>query len=223
MKMVKGKVLLFALLLIFATSLYAGEVHNCNSEVYYSTGCTSMYVLVCPAGDFTPIAEGCGGTDDYIRIEVKDDTDAGIPGIPWSDYWLDACDTAQELYLCAGSIEADSLTNGDGETTLSDPIAAGGCILSGGVYVAVQNVPIEGSGCSGPICLDMMVKSPDLTKDGSVGLSDFGVFGDAFGTEDGVTPPPGKAYDPCCDYNNDSRVNLSDLGYFGDHWQHECQ
>lgn len=216
--MVKGKVLLFSLLLIFATSIYAGEVDNCNSEVYYSTGCTSMYLLVCPAGDFTPVSEGCGGTGDYIRVEVKDGTDAGIPGIPWTDYWLDACTTGQELYLCAGAVTADSLTNANGETTISDPIAAGGCILTGGVYLAVQNIPIEGSACAGPICLSMIVKSPDLTKDGHVDLSDFGVFGDAFGTSTGDVD-----YDPCCDYTDDGNVNLSDLGYFGDHWQHECQ
>jgi hypothetical protein len=221
--MVKGKVLLFSLLLIFATSVYAGEVHNCNSEVYYSTGCTSMYLLVCPAGDFMAIRDACGGSGDYIRVVVKDDTDAGIPGIPWTDYWMDACDTGQALYLCASGVTADSLTNSNGETTISDPIAAGGCILSGGVYLAVQNVVIEGSACSGPICLNMVVKSPDLTKDGKVNLSDFGAFSDSFGTEDGVTPPAGKTYDPCCDYSGDNRINLSDFGYFSDHFLHECQ
>lgn len=218
--MVKGKVLLFSLLLIFATSLTAGEVDDCESEVYYANGCTQMYLLVCPAADFDRIDEAC--TDDsydYIRVVAKDASGNGIAGIPWTDYWLDACDTAQELYVCAGGVGADSLTNSNGETTISDPIGAGGCILTGGVYVAIQNNPVlEKPECTSMICLPMIVKSPDMNKDGSVDLSDFGVFGNAFGTQTGDAN-----YDPCCDYNDDGYVNLSDLGYFGDHWQHVCQ
>ncbi len=47
--MFKGKVLLFSLLLVFATSLYAGDVDECESEA--GTSC-ALRVSICPAGDF---------------------------------------------------------------------------------------------------------------------------------------------------------------------------
>jgi hypothetical protein len=218
--MVKGKVLLFSLLLIFATSLYAGEVNDCESEVYYENGCAQMYLLVCPAADFDRVDEAC--TDDsydFIRVIAKDASGNGVAGVPWTDYWLDACDPAQELYICAGGVTADSLTNSDGETSISDPIGAGGCILSGGVYLAIQNnVVLTSPACTEVTCLNMIVKSPDLEKSGKVDLSDFGTFGDAFGSSEGD-----DNWNECCDYTDDGQVNLSDFGFFGDHWQHECQ
>jgi len=130
-----------------------------------------------------------------------------------SDYWLDACDGAQALYLCAGAVTADSMTNENGETTISDAVSGGGCITSGGVYVAIQNNTIlEAPECTAPICLNMEVKSPDINADGSVGLSDFSTFVPCYGgTED------------CVDFNWDGSVTLSDFSTFVAHYNHECQ
>ena len=212
--MIKGKVLLFALLLVFATSVTAGEVNDCLSTVSLSV--TPMHLLVCPAGDFQDMGDDAGS---YIIITVRDGVGAGIPSIPTSDYWLDACDAGQALYLCAGGVAADSMTNALGQTTISDAMSAGGCILTQGVYVAVQNVTIvQSPACTDPVCLDIVVKSPDLSTDGVVGLADFGIFQTSYGSSAG-----GPLYNECCDYKDDDVIGLSDFGYFTAHYNHECQ
>ena len=215
--MFKGKVLLFSLLLglLLATSLYAGDVDNCQSEVYLST--TPMRVSICPQGDFEEIYTGGGGTSDYIRVIARDSGGNGIPGIPWTDYWIQACDAGEELCLCAQPIVADSLTNENGETTISGRIAGGGCALNG-VYIAIQGRTIvESPSCVDPVCLNMVIVSPDLNADCYVNLSDFGIFATSYNTTQGDSD-----FDTCCDYNDDNICDLSDFGFFGEHYQHQC-
>ena len=216
--MFKGKVLLFSLLLVFATSLYAGEVDECLSTAGVS--CTGMIVNICPAGDFENIREGCvgvGGTD-YIWVEVLDGGGVGIGGIPWTDFWLNACDPGQELCLCASPVRADSLTNSYGRTTIGTRIAGGGCVLSGGLYIAVQGKTIvEGTLCDITTCLDIEIHSPDFTGDCSVSLADFQPFTQTYNVALGT---PG--YNACFDFNDDDAVSLSDFAFFAEHYQHVC-
>ena len=213
--MFKGKVLLFSLLLVFATSLYAGDVDECESEA--GTSC-SLRVSICPAGDFEFIRNGCGGDADYIWVEVKDAAGVGIAGIPWTDYWMNACDEGQELCLCASPMAADSLTNTAGRTTFSGRIAGGGCILTGGMYVACQGKTfLDFATCTTPICIDIMIVSPDINADCLVNLSDLSFFGQSYNKQLGDA-----GYDPCCDYNDDDWCNLSDFSFLGEHYQHEC-
>lgn len=213
--MFKGKVLLFSLLLVFATSLHAGDVDECQSEA--GTSC-SLRVSVCPAGDFEFIREGCGGDADYIWVEVKDALGVGIAGVPWTDYWMNACTAGLELCLCASPIVADSLTNDLGRTTFSGRMAAGGCILSGGMFVACQGKTfLELPACAAPICIDIVIVSPDLQADCAVNLSDLSIFGQSYNKQNG---DPG--YDSCCDYNDDDFCNLSDFSFLGEHYQHTC-
>jgi hypothetical protein len=212
--MIKGKVLLFALLLVLATSVYAGEVDDCLSTV--SLSASPLHMLICPAGDFDDMGDDLGG---YIMITAVDGSGIGIPSIPWSDYWIDACDGTQALYLCCNAINADSLTNALGQTTLSDPISGGGCITSGGVFVAIQGKQIlEAPGCTDPVCLDMEIKSPDLTADGFVALDDFGIFAPSYGSSVGDAN-----WNECCDYDWNGCIDLPDFGSFANHYQHECQ
>jgi hypothetical protein len=213
--MFKGKVLLFSLLLVFATSLYAGDVDECLSDA--GTSC-ALRVSCCPAADFEFIREGCGGDADYIWVEIRDDAGVGIQGVPWTDYWMNACDELQELCLCAGPITADSLTNVNGRTTFSGRIGAGGCILTGGMYVACQGKTIvDEPSCLDPTCINIVIVSPDLNVDCAVNLSDLSYFGQSYNLQLGDT-----GYNPCCDYNDDDWCNLSDFSYFGEHYQHEC-
>ena len=213
--MFKGKVLLFSLLLVFATSLHAGDVDECWSEA--GTSC-SLRVSICPAGDFEFIRNGCDGDTDYIWVEVKDATGVGIAGIPWTDYWMNACDAGQELCLCASPIAADSLTNTAGRTTFSGRISAGGCILTGGMYVACQGKTfMDVATCTAPICIDIIVVSPDINADCIVNLSDLSFFGQSYNMQLGDV-----GYDPCCDYNDDDWCNLSDFSFLGEHYQHAC-
>jgi hypothetical protein len=214
--MFKGKVLLFSLLLVFATSLYAGDVDGIKSLA--GTSC-SLRVSICPAGDFEPISMGCGGTADYIWVEVKDASGNGIDGIPWTDYWMDACDELQELCLCATPIAADSLTNALGRTTFSGTFAAGGCILTGGMFVSCQGKTFLDEGGAGqpPICIDIVIVGPDLNKDCVVNLSDLTFFGTSYNKQLGDA-----GYDPCCDWNDDDWCDLSDFSFLGEHYEHTC-
>jgi hypothetical protein len=213
--MVKGIILLFSLLAVFAASAFANGWDDCLSECYLSS--SPMRVSICPAGDFEFIREGAGGDSDYIRVIVRTDYGTGIAGIPCTDYWLGACDPGQALCLCANPIAADSLTNGNGETTISGRIAGGGCVLTGGIYIVVQGKIILTYPECEVTCLDMIIVSPDLNADCVVNLSDLGIFGLSYNTYFG-----GYGYNPCCDYQDDQLCNLSDFAYIGEHYQHGC-
>jgi hypothetical protein len=214
--MFKGKVLLFSLLLVFATSLYAGDVDPCRSE--FGVSCTGMRVSICPAGDFEPIYDGCGNGDDFIWLNARDASGNGIQNIPWTDYWFNACDPAQELVLCSAPFGADLLTDEDGYTEISGRVAGGGCILTGGIYLAIQGKTIvDMPDCLEVTCVDLQIISPDLIPNQKVDLSDFSRFGAAYNTVSGDA-----LYNDCCDYTTDGRVNLSDFSFFGGHYNHAC-
>jgi hypothetical protein len=213
--MFKGKVLLFSLLLVFATSLSAGDVDECESDA--GTSC-ALRLSICPAGDFEFIRNGCGGDADYIWVEVKDAAGVGIAGIPWTDYWMNAIDGGQELCLCASPIGADSLTNSAGRTTFSGRMSGGGCVLTGGLFVACQGKTfMDLSTCLTPIELDIVIVSPDINGDCAVNLSDLSFFGQSYNKQLGTA-----GFDPCCDYNDDDWCNLSDFSFMGEHYLHEC-
>ena len=213
--MFKGKVLLFSLLLVFATSLSAGDVDECESDA--GTSC-ALRVSICPAGDFEFIRNGCGGDADYIWVEVKDAAGVGIAGVPWTDFWMNAIDAGQELCLCASPIGADSLTNSAGRTTFSGRMSGGGCVLTDGLFVACQGKTFMDLGtCLIPVELDIVIVSPDINGDCAVNLSDLSFFGQSYNKQLGDT-----GFDPCCDYNDDDWCNLSDFSFMGEHYLHEC-
>ena len=213
--MFKGKVLLFSLLLVFATSLSAGDVDECQSDA--GTSC-ALRVSICPAGDFEFIRNGCGGDADYIWVEVKDASGVGIAGVPWTDFWMNAIDAGQELCLCASPIGADSLTNSAGRTTFSGRMSGGGCVLTDGLFVACQGKTFMDLGtCLIPVELDIVIVSPDINGDCAVNLSDLSFFGQSYNKQLGDT-----GFDPCCDYNDDDWCNLSDFSFMGEHYLHEC-
>jgi hypothetical protein len=228
--MFKGKVLLFSLLVAFATSVYAGDVDECESEWGLSDTLCTFEISICPMGDFEWIYEACGGTSEYFWVIAKDISGNGIPGIPWTDYWINACDPAQELCICANPMVADSLTSSspgvEGRTTISSRIAAGGCVLTDGIYRAVQGkvlleMPLTGPPCTEKICHELIIVGPDLNANCKVELGDLAVYGLAHNCPGPLCNDP-KAYDRCCDFNDDAYVNLSDFAYMGEHYQHEC-
>ena len=188
---------------------------ECNSTAAVS--CPGMRVSMCPRGDFEDIKYGCGGGTDYIEVIIKDQFDQGVPSIPWTDYWIGACDEQYGLAYCVDHIVADSLTGYDGRTTFSGLIAAGGCIPEGGIWIACQGMTLLTCDPFGPICLDVVLVSPDLNADGLVNLSDLTFFGQSYNKSAG---DPG--YDTCCDYNDDDTCNLSDFSFFSEHYQHRC-
>lgn len=213
--MFKGKVLLFSLLLVFATSVNAGDVDPCESE--WGVTCTGMRVSICPAGDFEFIFDGCNNGDDAIEVWVRDGDGNGIPNIPNTDYWMNACDELQELCLCSAPFGASQLTDIDGYTTIIGRIAGGGCVISGGLYMAVQGKTLTESDCVTTACVDIQIVSPDINANCVVNLSDLNPFGLSYNTEVGDTD-----YNDCCDFTDDGFCNLSDFSSFGQHYQHEC-
>ena len=209
---------LAAVLLAAAASVSNAEQADaigCDSEA--SVSCPGMRVCICPRGDFEPISEGCGGSTDYIEVIIKNWSNEPIPDIPWTDFWIGACDAQYELAYCVDHIVADSLTGQNGRTTFSGRIAAGGCIPEGGVWISCQGMTLLDPGCIAPICLDVVLVGPDINVDGLVNLSDMTFFGQAYNKALGE---PG--YDTCCDYNDDDSVSLSDFAYFGEQYQHRC-
>jgi hypothetical protein len=214
--MFKGKVLLFSLLLVFATSLYAGDVDDVKSLA----GTTNpLRISVCPSGDFELISDGGAvvGAFDYIWVEVKDAAGVGIAGIPWTDYWMNACDVGQELALCASPLAADSLTNALGRTTFTGRIAAGGCILTDGMFISCQGKVFLDEGTMLQICLDIQIVGPDLNKDLVVNISDLSFFGMSYNKQVGDA-----GYNSCCDWNDDNWCDLSDFSFLGEHYEHSC-
>lgn len=215
--------LVIVLLSVLAISTVAGA-QDCDCYSSAGVSCPNMRITLCPRGDFEQIRNGCGGTDDYIWVEVLDCSRNPIPGIPWTDYWMNACAAAQTLSLCVEAIAADSLTGMNGRTTFSGIFRAGGCVLTGGLYIAVQGKVLKGPypSCTENICLPVVVKGPDLTgasgkPDGVVNLSDLVPFGSSYNKNLGQ-----GGYNACCDYNDDNMCNLSDFAFFGQHYQHSC-
>jgi len=217
---------LVAVTVLSLASLAAAD----TGERYHKAGVSSanMKLSICPRGDFEDIRKGCGNQNDYIWIQALDAESDPMVGIPTTDYWFGACDHDQQLYLCAGALVADSMTGRNGRTTFSGAIKAGGCAASGGIWISIQGIIVtEAPYSPNPLCLGIVMKSPDLTgpsgrPDGVVNLSDLVPFGSSYGTASGVPPPPGKTFNPCCDYNDDNACNLSDFAYFGLHYQHQC-
>jgi hypothetical protein len=214
-------ILLPAFIIASAVDARALDGGPCYSTAGLS--CQNMRITVCPRGDFEQIRNGCGGAGDYIWIEARDAANYPIPGIPWTDYWMNACDAAQALSLCVEAIAADSLTGENGRTTFSGIFRAGGCVLTGGLYVAIQGQSITTTPtCATRLCLGVVIKGPDLTgasgkPDGVVNLSDLIPFGTSYNKNLGQ-----GGYSACCDFNDDDKCNLSDFAYFGQHYQHAC-
>jgi hypothetical protein len=177
-----------------------------------------MRVSICPAGDFEFIYDGCGNGDDYIEVWVRDASGNGIQYVPNTDYWLNACDPGQELCLCSAPFGASALTDVDGYTTIIGRIAGGGCILTGGIYLAVQGKTlVDLPECVATTCVDIQIVSPDLNANCAVNLSDLGIFGLSYNKIEGQ-----PNYNDCCDLNDDSKCNLSDFAFMGEHYQHVC-
>jgi hypothetical protein len=166
--------------------------------------------MVCPGGD----ADRLDLNGATVFMTVQDCGGIGIPNIPAADFWLIGCNSPG-LVLCGGSgaIDADSATNGNGETTISGPLAAGGCD-SVGVYAVVQGAVLVDEDCL-PNCMLVWTASPDINGDLVVDLIDLAEFSKSY------TSPPHQ-YLHCKDYNCDGVIDLIDFSLFSRHYLHQC-
>jgi hypothetical protein len=205
-------VVLFACLILLASAASAGIIDPCRSSVVFN-GTTPENYFACPKGETGSFASA--GFSFSLRI--VDWSGNPIQNIPKSDIWVVDCDPVRNLYLCGGSASssADSSTNYEGRTTMSNTaLAAGGC--ANGLSVVCQGYllgPGVPSPCT-PVCVDVRVRSTDLNRDGYVNLSDVSVIA-------GYYPP--AAYNECGDLNWDGRISLSDVSRLGAHFGHQCR
>jgi hypothetical protein len=183
----------------------SGIVNPCSST---ASGAGACY-LVCPQGDGDRL-DAVGST---ISVTVRDNLGAPIPNVPAADFWLIGCNDALALCGGSGSINADSASNGAGNTTISGDLAAGGC--DDGLQVVVQGVVIaDPNDWTQALCLAVLVRSPDINADLVVDLIDFSLFGPVYNTS--------PAADDCIDFNCDGVIDLVDFSLFGNHYLHLC-
>jgi hypothetical protein len=214
--MMRTTTILLLLMLFLASPLIGGQVDECRTTVMVS--CTGMRLTICPAGDFEHIRHACGGSNDFIQVTVLDAANNPVPGIPRTDYWLQACEPDWELCLCCQPIIADDVTDIFGVAKFCGPIMAGGCVLNGGIYFVIQNkIILDWPACIDPTCLDIVIVGPDLIVDCYVNLSDLVALAQTYNLCLGD-----PLYNPCADFNDDGCCNLSDFAFFGAHYQHKC-
>jgi hypothetical protein len=183
-------------------------IPGCNCTAWGDGG----YYFVCPSGD----GDRFDDIGAIITVEVKDLADIPIAGIPATDFWLIGCNDNLLLIGGSHSIDADSVTGANGQTTISGTMSAGGC--DEGLAVIVQGVIIETPDGLAILCLPYTVRSPDMNGangegDGIVDLLDLSIFAMNY-----LSPP--KPYVTCVDFNGDGSVDLIDFSKFGQHYQH---
>jgi hypothetical protein len=234
--MMKGKYVLLSLAAALVCwqvagvdTVNSGIVDACKSTVTANAG----VVLVCPLGDGDPLTAAVGGVNAQITLTVRDNTNAGIPGIPATDMWLVGCNDG--LLLCGGSqgSNADLATNGTGVTTFSNEPISGGCDT--GLYAVVQGVVIQTAGSCLPTCLVIASRSPDYKSAGASGsvraISAARIRRSRTRTSWFVThyptgTNPGAPYLACADYAAPlGTITLADFGKFTVHFAgagHKC-
>jgi hypothetical protein len=214
--MLKGKLavvclLVVASLIVVNSTANAGIIDPCRSYWQLHASVTPCPYFACPAGD-TPSFLAFGW---WVQICVLDVDGLGIENVPPGDLWFLDCDPLADLNLCGVSASsfADSLTNAAGMTSMSNgSLSAGGCV--DGLALVIQGFTVLDSAttCTSDFCCPIWVRSPDITGDLLVDLSDLALFGICFAA---ATVPPA---DPCCDFNLDNLIDLSDLALFAFHF-----
>ena len=147
-----------------------------------------------------------------ITVTARDIVGDGVSGIPASDYWL--IGPTDAICLCGGSasINADSASNADGQTTISDGLRGGG--YDAGVHVVIQAFVILNADLS-RLVLPITPVSPDIDCDLRVDLPDFALF------KNGYTSPP-KPYEARLDFDCDGVIDLPDFAIFIQHYEIAC-
>jgi hypothetical protein len=183
----------------------SGVVDGCLS----SSSCWAGAIIVCPAGDGHALRDQ-GAT---IFGTAMDTQGFPIAAITPQDWWLIGCNDG--LALCNGpsSIDADGITDTNGQASIGGAIKAGGCDT--GLTVILQGaVFLQSPGCTERECHPIAARSPDVNGDLIVDLVDFSIWAPSFLS---------AAAPACHDFSFDGVVDVVDFGIFGAHYLHSCQ
>lgn len=184
------------------TWLAAPSAHAADCGCLASVPPGSHVVLICPQGD-GPTLAGAGAVITLTYTDLPDGQP--LPGIgpAWSP---GGCNGG--IVWCGPNPTSDGLTDANGQTTASGPLAGGGYDTSmlwnmGGIPLPecwLQHAPIT-------------LVSPDINADLVVDIIDTAVFAMAY---------PPRPYDPRVDLNGDGAIGIVDLAEFAAHHGHRC-
>lgn len=177
---------------------------------------SDMQLRSCPAGDFGYDVQ-FPGTSEYELVVECDFDDAymvGTGGIPPEDIVIDMGDCP--FSFCGPTDEDVGATSENGYTaTLIRKYVTGASEHA--QCEQAYDIPVRLNGDEIGTITDLAFRNVDLTGDGHVNLSDLGVFGLAYPSDEGD-----PEYNCCCDFNADGSVNLSEFSLFSRHYLHEC-
>ena len=203
--------LLTVWLLWIAGVATAGIIDPCRSTTVFN-GTAPEYYLACPKGDTESFLQA-GFSFSFRMIDLAGSPISNIPG---TDFWLIDCDPARNLILCAGSASsnADSSTNYDGRTTMSQTtLSVGGC--ANGLSPVCQGYVLQhGWPSCTDHCFDVRVRCADQNGDLQLNVGDVAMFASRY---------PPHAYNECGDLNFDGQVSLADLSRLAAHYYHRCE
>jgi hypothetical protein len=188
--------LLGALVMSLASFAVAGvpDLNASTASIDASAIGASIYVVPNATGaDFSAASAPGGATvDATITLTLVDTGGDPIFAYPLEDLWLET--SGGSLVYCEGGTNADAATDIDGQTTFSDPLAAGGSTFGETTRVMVAGAALAGAG------LNLIFNSTDMNGDLLVNLTDVASFIPLLGS----TTYAG-------DYNYDGIVNLTDV------------
>lgn len=191
--------LLGALVLSVASLALANVPDLSLSIASMDAGAAGASIFVLPNGNGVgfddAFAAGGGSVDATITLSLVDTNGDPIFGYPFEDMWL--ATSGGGLAACDGGTAADASTDINGETTWSNPLAAGGSSDGETAQVVIAGTALAGAG------LDITFNSADMNGDLTVNLSDIALFTSKL-----------SAYDYSADFNNDGVINLSDIARF---------
>jgi hypothetical protein len=217
--MFKGKFVVLTLVVaaaVMSWQMMPANVNTAQSGIV--DACSSSATT--GAGPYCWLSDPVGGGESLldlgatITVIARDNTGAPIPNIPTADVWVTGC--ADGVVLCGGSssINADSVTNANGQTTLTNAHRGGG--YDTGVNVVIQGTTVADPGnCAQDLCLPITYVSTDVDGDLAADSPDFSLFAL------GYTSPP-KVYSAGLDFNCDGQVELIDFTIFAQHYLLQC-
>lgn len=152
----------------------------------------------------TPARSGdeLGETGLTVTVTLLDFAGVPWPNYPAADVWLDS-ELPGDVALCVNGSIGDSSSDANGRMIFSGAVAGGGSAARINVYIV--NEPLLGPP------LPIAFNSPDINGDLVVDLSDFGLFGQDFGTD---------AFRS--DFVHDGLVDLADFSRFGASFGERC-